>query len=360
MFQFLAFSDLHAHNFPYGAKNRVAIPGHPGLYNSSLAHTASVLDEIKEYARANGVQHILFGGDMFHTRQAVKTDVRNVILERIHSFGQYKKVITMIPGNHDMADRDGNVHSLFGFGDKTHSVLSPVTPTLIPLRPGLADVITVPYTDDLEEAKRRLQLAGELADQSSSKHKILLAHLGMQGAKVGSDYVLIKDNEPQVSDVPMKSFDICLFGHYHQHQQLFQNGWFIGATHQHNWGDANGSRGFLHVTVGEDGVSVKQIETSAPKFVVASSETELAAARPEDHVRIKVDSVENGLSLKDKFPDLHLEVVVATSDDENDDLVLDKLDPASMLQSWVETKLPSHLDSATALALGKEFLDDSV
>lgn len=355
--EFLVFSDLHAHNFRYGA-DRTTIPGRKGLYNSRLADTVGVLQEIRDYANYYKIKDIVFGGDLFHRRSSVPTDVRHVIFDTLNDFSKDTISLFMLVGNHDMGDRKGHVHSLAGLNSDYITVFDGDVHTIVNEEYAFA---FVPYTDDIEEAKRRLTEAGNLVEDVPT---ILFAHLGMQGAKVGSDYVLVSESDVSVKDVPHEKFAACFFGHFHQHQQLFENGWFIGATHQHNWGDAYGSRGFLHVKLYEGGkVEFEQIGTMAPDFVITydgnTSRGVPSIMKETDFVRnITKDPYQDKEALKEKWGIKHLELVAEPSGEEGDfKLDASKLSPGQLLEDWIAHKKPEG-DTKAILAVGQDILKD--
>lgn len=354
--EFLVFSDLHAHNFRYAA-DRTTIPGRKGLYNSRLADTVSVLREIRDYAEYSNVKTIVFCGDLFHRRASVPTDVRHVIFDSLREWKEYGISLYAIIGNHDMGDRRGYVHSLAGLAS-THIEVFDSGVDKVSF--GDYSFIFVPYTDDVEQARKSLKEAGEWVEEPS----ILFAHLGMQGAKVGSDYVLIGESDVSVKDVPHEKFAACFFGHFHEHQQLFSNGWYVGATHQHNWGDAYGSRGFLHVKLYEDGnVEFEQVGTMAPDFVVTrdgkTSRGELSMMKENDFVRnITKDPYQDKDALKEKWGIKHLELVAEPKEGEEDfKLDVSKLSPIQLLEDWVDHKKPNS-DREAILAVGRDILKD--
>jgi DNA repair exonuclease SbcCD nuclease subunit len=330
--ELIIFSDLHAHNFKYGSR-RV------GLYNSRLLDAVNVLNEIYEYARYNTpyIDTLLYGGDLFHRRSILNVDAYNLISQKLVEISKNHDLL-LIPGNHDYADRQGKIHSLqaldfqIGMLDTVYSYVTQAN----------VAVITVPFTDDLETARKWLKEAGEIADAYTSMPRILLAHLGMQGAKVGSDYILVSDQDVKVSDVPHQKFTACFFGHYHEHQQLFANGWYIGATHEHNWGDSGGKRGFLHVRVFDDHVEFDRIETQAPKFVTIDGET--VPTRDKDFVRVYMEgtlSQSVAKRLDSQIPNASLEVIPKV---DKSPIVLtleaSQLEPEAALRAWVEQNPP--------------------
>lgn len=354
-FEFLVFSDLHAHSHPYGA-TRTIIPGMSGLYNSRLADCAFVLDEIFEYAKQREIKTVVFCGDLFHRRSSVSTDVRHVIVDRLHRFADEDIQLHMIPGNHDMGDRKGNYHSLIGLGELSDYIH--VYDQVGYHTCEGANFVFAPYTDSLSTTKWMLEAAGKLSEMSSLP-SILFGHLGMQGAKVGSDFVLVADSDISVSDVPNDRFAACFFGHFHEHQQLFANGWYVGATHQHNWGDSNGQRGFLHAKVDKGKVSFERIKTAAPEFIMTRLE-EPSCIKENDFVKLlTTDKFLEREKLKERWGLKHLEIVVETEDEETEfSLDTTQLSPLAVLDQWVASKLPEDLDKDKVLNIGKDILKE--
>lgn len=352
--RFLVFSDFHAHNFAEGA-SRVEHEVLPGLFNSRLIAAGKAIDQICDYAEDNGIELVLFAGDMFHSRSKLDVDVVNVLHYHLRKLAD-STTIYAIAGNHDYADKFGNIHSLSPLADSIRilegdgllgSYMSPN---------GTATIISgVPYTDSLEEAKIRLQKSADLGAVFTKLHeyKILLAHLGMQGAKVGSDYVLIEKTDIQVSDVPYDSFDVCLFGHFHEHQQLFGNGWYVGATFQHNWGDANTKRGFLDITLDKGKKPViKQIECEAPPKYWVLDKSNAKKLKPlireQDLVRITDDTKSDGIVCSELQ-----EIPKATKETKEEvELPVNTLDPRNMIEFWVKDKQGSD----DLIELGKSIL----
>jgi DNA repair exonuclease SbcCD nuclease subunit len=361
--EFLIFSDHHAHTFPFGAKE---VPYLDHFVNSRLMAAYEVIKEVDAYAKLHNVKRVFFCGDLFHVREAVPTVAVNLMHDAICSMHLHK--LYMIPGNHDYADRDGKVHSLhvFKHADPRISVrdwTSTLTCTSSGTRGDLIKYSFIPYTDDRVKATEAIKQAAALS--LPGEPHILFAHLGIQGARVGSDYVLISENDLSVDDIPWQKFTACFFGHYHEHQQLFQNGWYVGASHQHNWGDANSKRGFLHVKVYIDHVTFTHVETSAPKFIL--SKEKKPKARPEDFVRVitsrkhtpeEVDTIRNDSGSENcevvYMPPETVQTAIELSEE--------NLSPVAMVgawvkanQSWLETHLPE-VENEQLVAYGKALL----
>jgi len=346
--EFLLFSDFHAHNFKNYAKQLPCDSiGGLGTYNSRLLDSVYALNEVVTYANKHNVGTILFGGDMFHVRDAVPIDVFNLVFQTIEE--SYPINFIMIPGNHDYSDREGNVHSIDTFSALPNvTIVDWNTDRIIPFQEGYLHCI--PYTDNLAKAKEALSTV-------PPQNCVLLAHLGIQGALVGSDYVLYNDSDIQVQDVGYELYRCCFFGHFHEHQQVFRNGYYIGALTQHNWGDTGGRRGFVHAKLGPKRNSIKHIETQAPKFVTIRDGEE-ALYRKVDFLRYVGSEVLGDEALKlleEKFGDASsFEVSLKEEDKRDIDLDVKSLDAMEVLEPWMAAH--SREDDVELLALGKKIL----
>lgn len=349
--ELLVFSDHHAHPFPYGSQEVM----HNGvLTNSRLVDACLVLDQMREYADAHKIQTIVFGGDLFHTREAVSTDAYNLTTHHLARLISNRCAYLMV-GNHDYFDREGKVHALEGlklWGRKWADRLSIVDwgqghcdlhERHQGFRGDAYDLCFVPYTEDRQLAANTIK---SHADLKVDGPKLLFAHLGMQGAKVGSDYVLVSDGDIGVDDIPYQKFAGCLFGHFHQHQPLFPNGWYIGASHQHNWGDVNTKRGFLHVRVYIDHIEFEQIESNAARFI-AVNEADLATTvlREKDFVKILTEkrlSPVDADAIRKTTKSTNCEVIYVPPKVKLQAVELDEkhLTPETMIATWVQANEP--------------------
>jgi DNA repair exonuclease SbcCD nuclease subunit len=365
MSRFLAISDVHAHPFPYGARY-VPYKTFKGMHNSRLVDILYALEEAADYAVANDIRTVLFGGDLYHTRQAVKTVARNMVTAVIKTqFVDRGLTLVMIPGNHDYADRVGNIHSLQSLDYLSTRVH--VLDTVTSLDVGDITVFSVPYTDDVVQARDSLKFAASQAATRTDRTTVLLGHFGIQGATVGSDYVMLSPTDVTGDEIPFASFDACFFGHYHQHQVVAKNAWYIGALTEQNWSDAGGKRGFLDVQIGNK-VSIKRIETSAPKFVVCTTLEELQAAPSNAFVTFFTDTVpteEQQVVLRETCASAQLEIKPVKTKQTTPELAFDaaQLNAETALKPWVVANA-GDLDQEALLQLGRELLslgqDDEV
>lgn len=353
--ELLVFSDHHAHPFPYGASEVL----HNGvLTNSRLLESVGVLDQMHRYASAKGIKTVVFGGDLFHTREGVSTDAYNLTMEAMSQLLRGRNSF-LLTGNHDYHDRAGLVHSLEGFKHwpKEHTeynlrVADWRTKGLFynfGPRGDRYNLCFVPYTENHDEAAKAVE---DLAEMEEDGPKLLFAHLGMQGATVGSDYVLINDSDLAVDEVPFEKFTGCLFGHYHQHQKLFKNGWYIGASHAHTWGDVNAKRGFLHVRLYADHIDFDFIESEAPRFLaLRESDLDETMIREKDFVKVFTEkrlTPEAANMVRSRTKSENCEVVYVPPEIKLNNIDLDEkhLTPSAMVETWVKANeewLKEHL-----------------
>ncbi len=339
--ELLVFSDHHAHPFPYGAKEVL----HNGvLVNSRLLDSVGVLNQMHKYASDHNIKTVVFGGDLFHTREGVSTDAYNLTLDALSDL-LYGRKSFLMTGNHDYHDRAGLVHSLEGFkywSQFNLKICDWRANNMYVVRGARDTAYTlcfVPYTEHRADAAQAIK---NFASAKADGPKLLFAHLGMQGATVGSDYVLVNDNDIALEDVPYKQFAGCLFGHYHQHQKLFPNGWYIGASHPHTWGDVNTRRGFLHVRLYTDYIDFDFIESDAPRFLALhESDLESVVPREKDFVRVFTGSKlspESAGTVRSRIKSSNCEVIYVPPEIQVNTTALNEqhLTPSHMVEAWVK------------------------
>lgn len=256
-------SDLHAH--PFRAYAEIL----EGGINSRLRHAIDVVEECLEVCLEQGVQALLFGGDLFHVRRKIDVTAFNLAYEVFARFPMNGIELVMIHGNHDQADKHGSQHSVHAFRTFA-SVIDEPGWEMIDTRQETIGVFGVPYTENLEHLRQAVQ---EPCPWEPAP-KIFLGHLGIQGAKVGADFVYTNPHDAKVSDLSPSRFDAVWLGHYHIPQTLDYNSHYIGAPLHHNWGDRNQKRGFVIYDT-ETMKHKRHLLRRAPRFTQVISEAEL-------------------------------------------------------------------------------------
>lgn len=263
----LFFSDLHGHAF----KSYATLT--PEGRNSRLQHTLDILTEIKQVAQANECHGILFGGDLFHIRPgvgAMKIPTFNALFDAIARLKVGMEFVGLLVGNHDQGDRAGNEHSIYAFRSIVMVMDKPGWYEFESMKGGgFLNVFALPAHPDksyLLESINQGLLENPVTEDNENIPRIMLGHLGIDGAEVGSNFILRDEHNPAVKDLRHDEFDQVFLGDYHKPQILARNVRYIGATHHHNWGDANSLRGCLVWDSETDEIDFFEL-TAAPKFV---------------------------------------------------------------------------------------------
>ena len=250
------FFDLHAH--PYN--NGTILEG--GI-NSRVQDAVDVINQVYSYSIQNGVEYVLFGGDLFDRRKSIDVDTFNCIHKSISEWSE-KIPTLMIPGNHDQANKSGTIHALQRF--RSRGCVIPDRPLWCELHDRV-HVFACPYYDDGRVIAEHIRTGIE--DKPSGDHFILLIHYGIEGARIGpSDYVL--PCELKLPMLCLDEWDLVFSGHYHIGQQLGSKFHYIGSAMQHRWDDVGFEKSFV-VYDTADG-SLIRVPTTAPKFLVIKDE----------------------------------------------------------------------------------------
>jgi DNA repair exonuclease SbcCD nuclease subunit len=365
--EFLVFSDLHAHPFPYGAVQKTfsGVNGRYASYNSRLLDAMAAMDEVRQYGVKHNIKRVLFGGDLFHKPDNIPTQALEVITFEICRFMDEGFELFMIPGNHDTYDKAGLITSLNYLETMSNNITVGLGhPTTFSFKNNASLLIVgVPYIHDISKAREVLTAAAVTAERFKAQQPkakvVLLAHAGMQGAKVGSDFVLVSPNDPSVQDIKHEAFDLCLFGHYHKHQKLFDNGWFIGATLQHNWSDAKDWRGFLHVDLSKPiDRCIKKVETHIPSKFYNFIDTGITYEEPRDKDFVKVITDTSRADVEKRCNARKIEIISASDANIGDVALPENLfNPKKLIEEWAKMKNPEA--SEELIKLGKELFTEA-
>lgn len=251
----LIFSDLHAHLFrPYATIL-------PNGMNSRLVDAVNCVKQIIDYVAIHPeIDLVLFGGDLFHTRGRLAVQAFNAIYEVLSGFSLRKVPTVLIHGNHDQADREGSVYSIHTLRTICTVVDQPGWVMVAGHSQQLINLMAVPYTENLAHLR---DLVKEPAPAPGPR--IFLGHLGLQGAKVGADFVYANPHDAVVADLNPAGFDAGFLGHFHTYQPVGHNFHYIGAPLQHTWGDSGDPRGFLIYDT--ETKAHERVLLRAPRFV---------------------------------------------------------------------------------------------
>ncbi len=247
---FGVISDTHYHPFTLfaGKQERDGC-------NERLKSQLDATWQAAQSMKAQGCTHIVHAGDMFHVRGSISP----VTLNRVKAL--YQEIanelglpIYVIAGNHDLETKSSvmmaNASTALNC-DNIHVVCG----THIDHDKRL---VLVSWFDSQSQLMCELnRIADELGD-SRSDYTVVI-HAPLNSVIVGIPETGI---EPQ--DLQDLGFGLVLSGHYHNHKQLTDNVFSVGALQHHNWGDCHSLAGYLLVN---SELAVTHVATSAPKFI---------------------------------------------------------------------------------------------
>jgi DNA repair exonuclease SbcCD nuclease subunit len=236
----LVFSDLHLHNHVYGSELK-----------SRLQDGADVMKQVAEYCSTNLIDHVVFGGDLFHTHGKIDASVLKVAYEGMAAIKEQVPDMFALVGNHDTSDKTMKVHSMHWLKALDIEVVDKPTHDAY----GMS---YLPYTEDSDAIRRFFGSSGD----------ICFLHQGMDGVAMGSGFV---PNSTFTLDMVPDHVRHVFTGHYHKHLKVDPRVTVIGSALQINWADKaerGDKRGFLVFDTEEDPGSFEFIETVAPKFVI--------------------------------------------------------------------------------------------
>ena len=252
---FVAYSDIHYDNYSNGV---------------TLQDVYNVDAEIRDYIKDTKPDFWLFGGDRFLSRNPydIVRQFADVALKEKNDVAG-KKPSCGIPGiitigNHDQADKKLNSthtcgHVKFYPNDLNNIKVLDTCRTYVLNIDGIEVCIHAVPAGQIELYK----------PDTAKKHDydICVFHDMLIGSKMTNGSKAITGFDRSKLDISF--FDAVIGGDVHTHQDLnFHNtkAFYIGAPMQHNWGDKNDIRGFIHVTLDKQVVNLKHIESRSPKF----------------------------------------------------------------------------------------------
>lgn len=364
----LLFSDLHAHAFRSYAS--MTTEGR----NSRLQDALNILNQIEQICRQEDVHGVLFGGDLFHIRPGLgnmKIPTFNAVFEAIARIKLAVSFVGLLVGNHDQGNKSGTEHSIYVFQSLV-TVMDRLQWYVFESNGEYVNVLAVPATTStvLNELISR-----EISDHADREDfmgpHIMLGHLGIEGASVGTNFVMRGHGAHQVGSLHPKYFDQVFLGDYHKPQKLADNVQYIGATHHHNWSDEGQPRGCLIWDTETDKIEFRFL--AAPRFVKCPVEEwkdlDLDWAH-DGFVRITYDR-DIPLSTQDeitkKLTAEGVRVVEFFPNPKTEKKTLDvtgtfhpSMDQESMVEAYVDAEQPEDLDEEMLLVMGRDLFTKAV
>lgn len=267
----LIFSDLHLHNWKYGARTL------ENGYNSRLWDQKLALDRIVEVVDTEDISQVVFCGDFFHTPGHVPTECLNVAADFIDKINCQ---ITMLVGNHDMSSKNGFIHSLSPWSNKVNIVPPRCSDKW---QMGWTSFYALGYTDDPEVISNFLE---NIPPTDVGRHVVFM-HQGVAGIPMGSGYVI---NEHLNVDMVPPNVQVFT-GHYHTPRKVNDSLTIIGSLTAQNWNDIDQDKMFI---IYDQYTHTWEWRASrAPKFVSMSSGQDYNGNFLRVDYPIKADEVDN-------------------------------------------------------------------
>ena len=274
MTRFVVMSDLHLHAWSYGSS---IVNGR----NSRLLDQVNLLAAVQTYLDENDIHTLIFTGDYFHTHSTLRSEV----LWAAHTFLSWLKEakinITFLIGNHDYADKEGDLHSL-DFFKEFGTVVE---------KPGFyGDLFwAMSYTEDENKLKAFLD--------KTPKDSIVLLHQGLSQIPVTSKGFTI--NEILRPEMIPNYAAGAFVGHYHSRFKVKdRNIWSPGSPMQLTWTDTGEARGILDVFWTPGSIDVREVDLDSPRFVELTGKD--ISECENNFIRVRVSSSDDFSEIKEK------------------------------------------------------------
>ena len=234
------------------------------VLNSRLFNILSGLADVRDYCVENDINLVLNGGDTFHKRSTIDVTTFNCTYRVLESYRQCGIRQVIISGNHDNAiNADNSPSSIETF--KTFADVA-TTPMLVQhIKDNeFVNILCLPW---MKSKKNSLDLIDKGIDIFKGDG-ILLAHLGVSGASLGSGYVMSDDY--QIGELKPNKWKYVLLGHYHKPQLLHDNVIYGGSPLQNDFGDEGDAHGFWVIDT-QKRYDMELIPLHYPQFLTINS-----------------------------------------------------------------------------------------
>ena len=220
------YADLHCHpHFGSFARIRNSLEALEWVYFTAVEHDIS---------------EVVFLGDFFHNRQLINTFAYHQAYKIILKHYEHGIFTHFLIGNHDMYLRTSwAVNSIEPMAAKLGAAI--VSPQSLEI--GGTQFDCMPYLEHTAKGVNHFF-------PKKKRAKILLGHIAISGAvlntmhNIKSDLIVEEEDATQFDKIQevqsdtFKGYDLVLLGHYHAHQKVGDNIWYVGSPLQLHWGEA--------------------------------------------------------------------------------------------------------------------------
>lgn len=317
---------------------------------------------IREYAKNNGIDHVLVLGDLFDRRDVLQIDVMSEVHEFFRAVAEdYNQGWTIFPGNHDMFLKNSwDVNSL--------QFLTSYVNLIQDISKFELDGRTFWVLPFVHHEKVYMDIVAELAEKAGPED-VLLTHVGVHGAVMNQCFLLRNWNIVTFNDTKFKR---VFTGHFHNHQSI-NDGKVIypGSPVAFNFDEGLVDHGFIEYDIGADKwefINARDISDglgweSPPDYVTITDEDDVKS----DEIKSLIENNNVKVSLTKEYT--HNELVEKKKELEDAginslkwqkhkiekietlDVDLSDTSEKSMMESFLEYDKPSDVNNKLILKL---------
>ena len=252
--KFIFFTDSHFHLFTNYAKPDKFYP------NDRFREQIEALQKVFDIAKEEKAT-VIFGGDLFHKRNAVDTRVYNEVFK---VFARNQDVdVLLLRGNHDATTNSVYTDSSIDTFDYLPNVS--VFTSFGVAEKNNVNIIFTAYGDETEEIKDYIK-----DNVQEGKVNILVGHLGVEGSLTGKGSHRL-EGAFGYQDLLPDSYDFILLGHYHRRQYFNNpNHFYGGSLMQQSFSDEQEANG-VHL-IDTDKLTTTFIPINTRKFITVQGD----------------------------------------------------------------------------------------
>lgn len=193
------------------------------------------MKSVREYAKNNQVEHVFILGDLFHDRVKITIDVGCAVYDFFKEtkdiYGQQWHALL---GNHDIFMRNSWEINSNKFLSDVLNVFNDVS--LIKIESQRFWIVPFIHFEDVY-----MKLMNEIYKQHQPGD-VLLTHVGVHNATLNECFLI---KHWSVVDFTNSPFDRIFAGHFHCHQQVGTNMWYVGSPIPFKFDEGVVAHGFI-------------------------------------------------------------------------------------------------------------------
>lgn len=325
------------------------------------------LKSVREYAKENNIEHVFILGDLFHDRVKITIDVGcaayDFFKETKDVYGQQWSALL---GNHDMYLRNSWEINSAKFLSDVITIFSDVS--LVKIDERRFWLVPFIYFEDVY-----MKLMGEIHKQHQ-EGDVLLTHVGAHNATLNECFLI---KHWSVVDFTNSPFDRIYAGHFHCHQQVGDNMWYVGSLIPFKFDEGVVAHGFIEFDLNTrnhkfiDIFKTSTIHNPPPDFLTITddslSNVELLPLA-NNNVRVVLGrdySTTELNEMRDKIiargarrvawmKTRGEEIVLAES---SESLSSSSFDSFNLLKTWVGIDKPAHVDTEFLFRLNEDIVN---